>query len=405
MKSVKNEIESVVRNGNCTGCGWCAAMFDGVNMKLSDAGFMRPVTEEPANGSLKEDIRRFRAACPGVQVRAPAIGPHMKVHDVFGPYLAVFEGWATDPEFRQQGSSAGVLTALSNFLVHRDRKPGLMAGAAKEDERRTVPVSITTKEEALAAAGSRYAPVAVASQAGMDSSSVTGKPCEIAALRADSQDNRSPVLLSFFCAGTPSQAATAQLIRELGGDGNDVSTLRYRGNGWPGEFVLVSKEGERFSTSYEESWGNVLGRQIQARCKVCVDGTGEAADVAVGDYWEASPDGYPVFSEQAGRSVVIARTVGGLKLLRECAAAEIITIRELSIDNLMSVQPLQVKRRRTLPGRLMGKLMTGQRIPRYPGYPLMRAFLRSPLANVRAALGSVRRGALAMCTRQGGSQH
>src|SRR5690606_23400732 len=165
-------------------------------------------------------------------------------------------------------------------LTGEGRPSQLTGAAAGASPRRTVPVTIMSREQALAAAGSRYAPVgALDNPAILTAGAVTGKPCEIAALRQASDDlvaGETPLLLSFFCAGTPSQHATDQLLSKLGVEPDDpVDALRYRGNGWPGRFVATAGDRE-VSADYDESWGKTLGPTTQWRCKICPDGIGES---------------------------------------------------------------------------------------------------------------------------------
>jgi coenzyme F420 hydrogenase subunit beta len=254
---------------------------------------------------------------------------------------------------------------------------------------------VRNPSDLISAAGSRYAPVGVAELSPMAQGAIVGKPCEIAgiyALRREGHLARNrPPLLSFFCAGTPSQAATTDLLRSLGADPDDVVGLRYRGQGWPGEFQAWTAHGGHFACSYDDAWGQVLGRRVQWRCKVCVDGTGEHADVSVGDFWQADERGYPVFSESAGNSVVIARTERGRELVLRAVKRGILDLRSVDLDAVARIQPLQAERRFTLMGRLAGRLVTRRKVPLYRGFGFIRRSMRRPRANLRAMVGTVLR--------------
>lgn len=257
---------------------------------------------------------------------------------------------------------------------------------------RTVPVSITSREEALAAAGSRYAPVSVASRKVGADEALIGKPCEVAAIRSlhRAQHTEAPLLLSFFCSRTPNQQATDDLVAELGHDVDAVTSLRYRGNGWPGDFVVTSERG-RSALGYDESWGSHLCRQLQPRCKICVDGTGEFADIAVGDFWQADERGFPVFTDAQGNSVVIAGTERGRALLMRAQDEGIVDLRPVDLDAVAGIQALQRTRRSTLAGRLIGRMTAGLPGPRYRGFRLGLSLVRHPLLNLEAARGTRRR--------------
>lgn len=391
-------VANVVQNDNCSGCGACALLSERIQMKLAPDGFLRPVFASDAEiraDSSDRTVETFNSICPGRRVNSPR-SPLASQHNAsLGWYVSSWEGWATDDEIRRLGSSGGVLTAISDWLVRTGQSKSAVASADSSSRPgRTVPVRIMTRDEALAAAGSRYAPVSTISLLnGVDrDTAIVAKPCEASALRQLHEmhgipDVQRPILLSFFCAGTPSQHATDVLCESLGVRPEDVTGLRYRGDGWPGNFA-VSMVGDTRSLSYDESWGKHLGRALQRRCKICPDGVGESADIAVGDYWAVDDRGYPLFHDDDGRSAVIARTQRGHELLMTAVQENVITLREIDINSVAAVQPLQVQRRRTLAGRLTGRLLAGKRIPRYVGFGLLAAAARNRRETMSAARGT-----------------
>lgn len=395
--SLPKAIRSVVSSGNCSGCGLCALLADGVEMTLNSEGYLRP----RVGANLRTDIRQaelFAAACPGRRIHAPEPDSvNGTVHPVFGRVAGCWEAWAADADARFRGSSGGVLTALAAWIAERNAASHVIAAAHdRERPTRTASVLVTNRQEALDAAGSRYAPIAtLAAMTGKAAAvaAVILKPCEASALRqlTDASGDAAPLLMSFFCAGTPSQNATDGLLEELGLNPLQTIRLKYRGDGWPGNFV--ASDGQKtVSASYDDTWGRHLGRALQDRCKICVDGTGEHADLSVGDFWRADKRGYPVFSDAPGVSVLIARTARGAAVIDEAIREGIIVARPISLDAVAMVQPLQRLRRRTLLGRLLGRRILGGCVPSYTGYPLIRGALSEPMRTIRALLGSVRRG-------------
>lgn len=397
-------IGRVVQRNACIGCGLCTALDPSLELRLDADGFLRP----HRSGGLEEvgvrpgAARRFERTCPGCRV--DAVRPtRSRRHATMGSYFGVWEAWATDDEVRHRGSSGGALTALHGWLLDTGRASRIAGASADAEPRRTVPVTIMTREAALAAAGSRYAPVGTLANPELAmADAVTAKPCEISALRAmgaggageprgapdDAYDAPAPLLLSFFCAGTPSQHATEQLLERLGvADGARLDELWYRGRGWPGRFTVRSSRGPA-SMSYEESWGEVLGPATHWRCKLCPDGVGESADVVAADLWRSDERGYPVFAEGPGSSALIARTPRGLEAVRAAAAAGAIALRPIRMSELASVQPLQRNRRISLFGRLLGSRLAGRGVPRYRGFRLWALAISHPRLTVRAARGT-----------------
>jgi len=398
ISSLDRAVARVVDTDNCTGCGACTLLDTGLTMRLDNAGFARPVRlrETP---DQPDALRRFESMCPGVVVRA-ANPPGTRRHPTMGSYLGVWRAWAADPEVRLRGSSGGVLTALSTWLVESGEVPSVIgAGASKTDARQTVSVSISSRAEALEAAGSRYAPVALAGgvvgdPAG-DDAAVVGKPCEIAALRAlhasAPTGGIEPLRFSFFCAGTPSQAATTALLADLGVEPDQhVDELWYRGRGWPGSFTAIT-DGHRVEASYDRSWGQFLGPTMQWRCKICPDGVGESSDVTAADLWSTDERGYPDFTEGPGYSALIARTERGRDVIARAQQAGVIVTEPISMDDVAAIQPFQRNRREQLFGRLLGARAAGKPVPRYRGFGLLRLSLRRPRTTVRTLRGSFRR--------------
>jgi len=394
--AIDERIAKVLKRDACSGCGACALLDSGLTMALDAAGYARPARTGPSTARADAG-HTFDKVCPGVQVRAPRL-PQQRVHPIFGPYIEVWRAWAADPEVRDAGSSGGTLTALNIWLLDTGQAHRVTGAAAGPNPRRTVPVTIMSRDAALRAAGSRYAPVGAASNPDVQTAGTVavGKPCEVSALRAlASTDEARPdsLLLSFFCAGTPSSLATDALIDKLGFDTDVVpDALWYRGHGWPGEFT-VRVGNESRSTSYNDSWGKTLGPTTQWRCKVCVDGTGEAADIVAADSWRSDENGYPVFDEESGMSALIARTPRGQAIIRAAIEAGALVAEPFALEELESVQPLQVDRRVYLLPRMIGSLLAGRKAPRYPGYlgTLVKSMLRHPRLSLRVARGTLRR--------------
>ena len=396
-------VESVVLAGNCSGCGACALIDPGLRMRLDETGFNRPVRLLPITPKIdRQATAEFLASCPGVLVRRPVpddvSGDELRSEPSLGSAVSSWQAWATDSDTRFQGSSGGVITAIARWLVESGRSARVVGAAADATEpRRTVAVQLGRKGEFLQQAGSRYAPVSVAAQeSSLSPDSVfVGKPCEVSAIRqlGDVRGHEQrPVLMSFFCAGVPSQLATDRLLAELGiPSSSPLRTLRYRGHGWPGDFYAETVDGVQGATSYDESWGKQLGPSMQWRCKVCPDGVGESADIVAADYWRTDDRGYPAFTDSSGVSALIARTRRGHETIVAAIEAGVIEASPLQLGQISAIQPYQVERRATLSARLIGRRLAGWRIPKYVGFQLLRLASERPVRSLRYIYGSFRR--------------
>lgn len=393
-------IKGVVDSGNCSGCGACELLDPGISMELDAEGYLRPVRRRESAADIESSkmLTAFQDACPGLRVTAQR-PPGSRRHPQLGPVVQTWTAWAADPQIRYEGSSGGTLTALSGWLLQTGQASRITAAAEDPNNaRRTVPVQIMSKEQVLASSGSRYAPVGNAAWAGpLDAGTAfIGKPCEVSAVRSlgDTIEGAGdgPILLSFFCAGTPSQHATDKLTADLGIDPDEqVTALRYRGHGWPGDFSVTGSNGAVKTASYDQSWGKYLGPATQWRCKICPDGVGESADISVADFWRTDAQGYPLFSDQEGISALIARTERGRELVLAAAEAGILTLAPLDLDQLAAVQPLQTKRRESLLARLAGTKAAGGQVPSFSGFSLLQLAAPKLRESIRVARGAYRR--------------
>jgi coenzyme F420 hydrogenase subunit beta len=389
-------VAAVVEAGNCSGCGACALMDDAIRIERSADGYDRPrFTGGDEPRERERDAGEFLAVCPGS--RHDAARPAGSRRDaLFGPYISVWSAHAADPDIRHMGSSGGAITALARWLVSSGRVArAVTAGPHDDRPSNSASRTVTDPGAFLDTAGSRYGPVATLANPEVlaPDSAVVAKPCEASALTALARQRGTerPVTLSFFCAGVPSQHATDGLVEQLGVDLPTLAALRYRGEGWPGHFKATRPDGTSESITYEESWGEVLGRALQWRCKICPDGVGESSDITAGDFWESDERGYPIFTEAGGRSVLIARTERGHRMLAEAIADGVIVAAPADIGDLRGVQPLQVNRRSELAARLAGVRAAGQPVPRYRGYGLWALAMRRPRRALRSGVGAFKR--------------
>lgn len=389
-----------VAGGNlCAGCGACAGAFpDKLTMEMSPPGFLRPREIAPLNSTEEDALARF---CPALGQTVDAKG--RSDHTLWGPYLEMRTGWSTDPEVRFAGASGGALSGLLLHLLESGEVEAVVQIAAASDRpiaNRTV-IS-TDRAGVLASAGSRYAPSAPLSQltdllASGRRHAFVGKPCDVVALRALASERSEiaaafPVLISFFCAGVPSEAGGRAVLTALGTELEEVESFRYRGQGWPGRATAILKDGREASMSYHDSWGGILSKHVQHRCKICADGTGKAADIVCADAWESDAAGYPVFDEAEGISLIVGRTEVGVRVLKDAVTAGQIETDTFDVKLLAAIQPGQRERRRALLARLLALRLAGRPVPLYKGLHLWSAARQNPfLRNLKNFLGMFRR--------------
>jgi coenzyme F420 hydrogenase subunit beta len=392
-------IDTITKNGLCTGCGLCESIAPKgqIQVELNASGYLRPRTLETLSAATESKIAEV---CPGVTVQHPS--GIKGYHPIWGPLVKVRTGYATDAETRKQGSSGGVISALLIHLLESGKVDFVAQIATSQQNPLANELQISrNRADVLRAAGSRYAPSAPLRTlrdllATGQKFAFVGKPCDVAALRRYSELNQNiktqiPYMLSFMCAGIPSMEGTYEVLEKLGADRTKLSSFRYRGDGWPGMARAIQTDGQTFEMDYNKSWGTILNRHLQFRCKICPDGTGEFADVVCADAWYGK-DGYPDFTERDGRSLLLSRTDTGETLIAQALANHTIQIDDLKIDEIAKMQPYQLQRKQAVLARTIAARFALGIAPTYHNLKLLRASASAkPITLLRNAIGTYRR--------------
>ena len=392
-------VRRVLAGELCTGCGLCAGVSGGsIRMESTPPGYNRPVVRAPISREAEQAIA---GACPGAVV-APWDGAP-EIHPYWGPLRQVTTGAATNDVTRFEGSSGGAISALLIHALETGLVDRVIQTAADPDQpTRNMTVVSRTRSQVLAAAGSRY--VASSPLAELDAivaeggkAAFVGKPCDASALRqAARRDPRVaqhvPIVLSFFCGGIPSHDGVGRILNAMGLKGETISAFRFRGRGWPGNCAAETAAGRTEEMSYAESWGGHLSKEVQFRCKICPDAVGGVADIACADAWYGDESGYPSFEEDEGRSLIIARTEAGERLLASALSAGALSVEPLDPAEIDKMQPAQARRKRLVLARTVGLPLVGQPRPRMAGLKLAEAARNANLPEaLRNALGTLRR--------------
>jgi coenzyme F420 hydrogenase subunit beta len=361
---------------------------------MSPEGYLRP--EQRGELSQAED-RLVAEICPGIRLLQDSAAG---IDDpIWGPLVAVRTGNATNASLRQRASSGGVLSALLAYLLETGAVDYVVnTAAAQASPIENMIAESTGLDDIFRTAGSRYSPSAPLAELNRQLErsgrfALVGKPCDVAAVRALARHDprvqkKIPIILSFFCAGVPSIHGAREILAKLGVREQDVSSFRFRGDGWPGFATARLRDGREARMSYAESWGGILSKHAQFRCKICPDGTGGFADVACGDAWYTNDKGYPLFEEAEGRSLIVSRTQIGEELVRRAIEAGYIVAQSLDPAEIVKMQPAQARRKQMVLSRLAAMALFAPVVPRFAGLQLWNAARTAPLwQNLKSFLG------------------
>lgn len=392
------DVNDVVKKGLCIGCGLCIKNAAESSLAFNSAGELQ-VNLHCDNLDIDTDV--IKNSCPGYKIINSSqykCGSSTELGSIVNCYV----GWSTDEAIRTRGSSGGVISSILCYALENYEIDGVFqVGVSDHDIFFNTPRLNKTKQEILECSGSRYSPSAALLgvkrllESGIKFVFV-GKPCDVAALRQylhlNSQFKDQVVfMVSFMCAGVPSQAGSEEVLSRFGVSKSNVESFRYRGDGWPGYATAKTYDGSEHKMSYQDSWGNILGKKIHDRCKICPDGTGEMADIVCADAWYGS-DGYPEFQERPGRSIVLSRTKLGDDILKAVVEKGAIELEILDLAEVHLMQPYQITRKRVVLSRILAFTLKRKIFPFFKNMRLFESSLNSSLREIISNFwGSIKR--------------
>jgi len=405
MKKISN-IKDVAEYNLCSGCGACA-FIDPKNIKMiDDVNGKRPkIISDKKNIEYNSQSIDPMDICPGINLDYNHNNDNNKyiasLIDDWGPIRNIYEGFASDKDLRFAGSSGGVSSALAIYGIEQKNIFGLLHIASQDGAPYFNQTLLSTsKLDIIKHTGSRYSPASPCD--GLDKiidspkpCVIIGKPCDIAAVQKVRRlnpelDKKISLTIAIFCRATPTNKGTLKLLKHLGIKENDkIKSLRYRGNGWPGDLDLKYLDKNKLKNkkmSYYDSWG-FLSHERQWRCNLCIDHTGEFADISVGDPWFRETD------NDIGRSLVLIRTKNGEKFYNEAVNKGYIKSYKSSSRALIDSQPSLLNVRSSVWGRLLALRILGVPTPKIKGANLFKIWLTklSFKKKIQSIIGTIKR--------------
>jgi len=330
---------------NCTGCGTCVAACptDSIVMKKTVQGTWRPRFNGACNScgrclevcpALGFDISKEEISFFG----QPATDPQI------GVVQTVYAGYAENREIRFKGSSGGLVSALSAYLLESKSIDAVLVTTADQAN----PLMFkgcwaSTPEDVYQGRGSKYTPIALNQAlkeipAGAKTICFVGLPCHLWGLRCYEKAGffkniNIKYRFSLFCGRTPSAHATDFIVEKSKTKTDSIEKIQYRGDGWPAGFKITPKV-QDFVDSYQnpgpyfplgEIWPRILSTPffLPVHCYRCPDFFGYLSDISFGDGWLPDLAGDP-----NGWSACLARTDNGVALLKEATERGVIILEQ-----------------------------------------------------------------------------
>ena len=367
-----NNLENIVNNGLCIGCGLCQSITgkDYIKISMSSKGRLEPKEIKKISS---EKFNKILNVCPGVIVEGlpkKLVDKKAKYDLLWGYYLSLFYAWSTDKKIRYESSTGGLLNGLSLYLLD-SKKANFILHTATNPEKpmRSVSRFSYNKDDLLNANScSRYGPASPLDKfnEALDLNqpfAFVGKPCDISAIRqlskSDERVNKfCKYLLTLVCGGSTEFTKSQDFIESFKVKEDELTIFRYRGFGNPGKMYIKTYDGREHDKEYNSFWGEESTWRVHFRCKICPDAIGESSDIAALDTWRGgSPKG-----EDEGFNAAIVRTTNGLNLLNEAIKSGYIKKGDdLTIEDINDFQPHQVNKKKAVYARHEG--MKKQNIP------------------------------------------
>lgn len=290
QKTYQDLKKEVWETGRCSGCGGCVAICpadaitfreNGDNSTPVQSGYCKQVTDGVACG-----------ACYAV---CPRINP--QTTEILGGYIDVIAAKTTrDIPKRQSGG------AVTGILAHALDTGMIDAVVTIGEDRftmRPVSVVITSREQLLHEAGSRYSwwvPFLAALKTAVvnrkfNKIAIVGVPCAIQAvsrIRNSDHDLLRPyarsirLVIGLFC--TESFDYEALIGKKLKSEHN-IATWEIKKLDVRGKLEVSMKDGSTFSFPMKE-----LDETVRTGCHYCTDTTALFSDISAGSV--GSPEGY-----------------------------------------------------------------------------------------------------------------
>ena len=347
-------LENIVSRNICLGCGTCQGVCpqNAISMILDEcSGCYVPVV----NDELCINCNLCYEICPGYIVDYDFLNQSIwgAIPDNYniGNYISGYKAYTVDDSIRYNCSSGGIITALLIYAFQKNYIDYALVTGMSDDKPWLAKSYIAhSVEDIIRSSGSKYclAPTNIVLQDILKTEgryAVVGLPCHIHAIRKaqlkiPKLKKRIKYLFGLFCASGRSLNGLKNLMNQLNIPLSSVSSLKYRGQGWPGKLEVVTINKEQVTVKLEDYYP-LMCLHNPYRCSLCHDKSSELADLSFGDLWipeERATIGH-------GKSICIVRNKISASLFHSASRDGVISISEIDESEIVrAIQPENKKR-------------------------------------------------------------
>ncbi len=358
------KLNRIISGGYCIGCGACAAMDpDQICMEFDQYGMYQPQfngeLDAVAAGAILK-VCPFSDEGPNEDELALNLFPETMQNEQLGRYSALYAGYVAESEFREKGSSGGMVSWILTELLATNKVDAIIHMQPSEGGncKRLFSYAVSeTEAEVLKGAKSKYYPMEMSEVLGFIKKSdkryaLVGVPCFIKAARRLMLEDpivaeRIKLCVGLVCGHLKSKAFADCFAWQAGIPPGQLEKIDFRvklPDRKSSDYgVMVSGNGQSVTRPTQEYFGSNWGVGFfkYSACEYCDDVFAETADIAVGDAWQ---QGY--LDDNLGNSIVLVRSLELGKLIQEGMDSGDLILKECSADDMEKSQAGGLRHRR-----------------------------------------------------------
>lgn len=355
-------LSSVIKGGYCIGCGGCATLDNSpFSIKFDKYYQLQAVQNDDTEISENMDSQ-ISEVCPFSErsqnedtISAKLFKENGKRYSVeLGYFYSTYAGYVKEGEYRDKGSSGGMVSWFLVELLNRKLIDGVIHVRAEEGEKMFAYTISHSVEEVKLGAKSKYYPVEMShvltQVKKMEGKyAIVGIPCFIKAVRLLTQkdtllESRIKYCIGLVCGHLKSANFARSFSWQCGIHPQNMQSIDFRtklsnfGANDYGVTVtgicneeLITKTSKPVSQLFGTNWG--YGFFKYKACDFCDDVLAETADVTFGDAW------LPQYvNEYKGTNIIVIRNSSIDNILQHANEESRINIENITEKDVIESQ-------------------------------------------------------------------
>ncbi|MCI1683204.1 MAG: Coenzyme F420 hydrogenase/dehydrogenase, beta subunit C-terminal domain [Bacteroides sp.] len=340
-------IQKVIKKDLCLGCGIC--LYDSNINKMeysSSKGMYIPKLDH------NKDYTLANAICPGkgynIYKNAKELYNNNYTIDL-GFVDSKYIAHSNIEEVLKNASSGGIMSQILLYLLEEKivDKVAVTKFIYTTNGPKTKTIITSDIKEILNSQGSKYCPVDISSFINdlknfKGTLAYIGTPCQIAGIRniqkLDSLfKEKIKLTIANFCGGFKNYNNIKKIAKHHNISFKNITYFQFRGGGQPGSLKMIDKRNYVFQTPYPK-YTSFTGYSKILRCHLCIDATGELADIACGDAWLDK-----CLNDEKAWSIIICRSKNATQIIQNMKEKKVITTDYISYKDICHSQRINLK--------------------------------------------------------------